>query len=92
MLKANNIRKTFLIERKVTALCDINLEIADGEFFSITGPSGSGKSTLLPGARRHERPNEGKVFGTMNRFLDWELKRRAQWRARTRIAFFKRLT
>lgn len=31
----------------VTALSDINLEIAQGEMVSIMGPSGSGKSTLL---------------------------------------------
>ena len=30
-----------------TALSDINLDIADGEFISILGPSGCGKSTLL---------------------------------------------
>ncbi|HWK94516.1 MAG TPA: ABC transporter ATP-binding protein [Pseudolabrys sp.] len=29
------------------ALADINVEIADGEFFVIVGPSGCGKSTLL---------------------------------------------
>lgn len=29
------------------ALCDVDLDIADGEFVSIMGPSGSGKSTLM---------------------------------------------
>jgi NitT/TauT family transport system ATP-binding protein len=31
----------------VTALDDIDFEVADGEFISIVGPSGCGKSTLL---------------------------------------------
>ncbi|MDG4664994.1 ABC transporter ATP-binding protein [Mycobacterium sp. 236(2023)] len=32
---------------EVTALDDIDLQVADGEFISIAGPSGCGKSTLL---------------------------------------------
>src|SRR5262249_58463350 len=31
----------------VAAVCDITLEIRDGEFFTLLGPSGCGKTTLL---------------------------------------------
>jgi len=44
MLKVNGVGKTY---GKFTALDDINLEVADGEFLAIMGPSGSGKSTLI---------------------------------------------
>lgn len=33
--------------RKVHALGPVNLDLRDGEFFSVVGPSGCGKSTLL---------------------------------------------
>lgn len=33
--------------RSVTAVADVSLEVAEGEFISIIGPSGCGKTTLL---------------------------------------------
>jgi len=44
MLKVTDVGKTY---GKFTALKNINLEVADGEFLAIMGPSGSGKSTLI---------------------------------------------
>lgn len=44
MLKVTDVGKAY---GKFTALEDINLEVADGEFLAIMGPSGSGKSTLI---------------------------------------------
>lgn len=44
----DDLNVTFSSKRgTVTALQDINLRVADGEFVSIAGPSGCGKSTLL---------------------------------------------
>ena len=47
-IAAKNVGKTYRSPRgPVTALKDINLQVAKAEFISILGPSGCGKSTLL---------------------------------------------
>jgi putative spermidine/putrescine transport system ATP-binding protein len=46
---------------KVTAVDGIDLDIADGEFFSMLGPSGSGKTTVLRMVAGFETPDEGTV-------------------------------
>lgn len=44
-----------------TAVKDVSLDIADGEFVSVVGPTGCGKSTLLNVAAGLLRPTSGKV-------------------------------
>jgi putative spermidine/putrescine transport system ATP-binding protein len=46
----------------VEAVSGINLDIADGEFFSMLGPSGSGKTTTLRMIAGFEQPTEGRVL------------------------------
>jgi multiple sugar transport system ATP-binding protein len=60
-----HIRKTFFTFRgRVDALIDVNLEVADGEFFVLLGPSGCGKSTTLNLVAGLERPSGGVIrFG-----------------------------
>ena len=46
---------------RVVAADGVNLEIADGEFFTLLGPSGSGKTTLFRVIAGFERPDSGIV-------------------------------
>jgi putative spermidine/putrescine transport system ATP-binding protein len=46
----------------VEAVAGVDLEIRDGEFFSMLGPSGSGKTTCLRLIAGFEAPTEGRVF------------------------------
>ena len=45
----------------VVAVDGVDLEIAEGEFFTLLGPSGSGKTTTLRLIAGFERPDEGTV-------------------------------
>jgi putative spermidine/putrescine transport system ATP-binding protein len=47
---------------EVRAVDDLELEIADGEFFSMLGPSGSGKTTVLRLVAGFERPTSGRIL------------------------------
>lgn len=44
-----------------TAICDINLTVAPGEFVAVVGPTGCGKSTTLSLISGLERSSEGSV-------------------------------
>ena len=46
----------------VKALTSVDIDIAAGEFVSLSGPSGSGKSTLLNLIGALDRPSEGEVI------------------------------
>jgi putative spermidine/putrescine transport system ATP-binding protein len=45
----------------VRAVDGVDLEIADGEFFSLLGPSGSGKTTVLRLIAGFELPTSGRI-------------------------------
>ncbi len=46
----------------IKAVDAVDLEIRDGEFFTMLGPSGSGKTTCLRMIAGFDRPTSGKVF------------------------------
>jgi putative spermidine/putrescine transport system ATP-binding protein len=45
----------------VVAVDDVDLTVADGEFFTLLGPSGSGKTTTLRMIAGFEQPDAGRV-------------------------------
>jgi putrescine transport system ATP-binding protein len=47
---------------QVTAIGDLTLDIAQGEFFALLGPSGCGKTTLLRMLAGFETPSEGRIL------------------------------
>ena len=59
VLELDGVTKRF---GNVTAADDINLKVAQGEFFALLGPSGSGKTTLLRIIAGLELPDAGRVY------------------------------
>ncbi|HST84541.1 MAG TPA: ABC transporter ATP-binding protein [Kineosporiaceae bacterium] len=58
----SGLRKTFGSGKdSVRAVDGVDLEIADGEFFSLLGPSGSGKTTVLRLIAGFELPTSGRI-------------------------------
>ena len=67
MIRTVNLQKTFRTEDiETTALNDIGIHIAEGEFVGIMGPSGCGKSTLLNVLGLLDNPTGGEyhLLGT----------------------------
>ncbi len=52
---------TKIYQSQQTALKDINLDIAPGEFVSIVGQSGTGKTTLVKLMLAELRPSKGRI-------------------------------
>jgi putative ABC transport system ATP-binding protein len=62
MVALQSVTKQFQHRGKpVTALANVTLEIAQGDFVALIGPSGSGKSTLLHVVGGMLSPTQGKV-------------------------------
>ncbi|MEU3336799.1 ABC transporter ATP-binding protein [Streptomyces sp. NPDC002144] len=57
-IRLQDLRKSF---GETTAVAGIDLEIRDGEFFSLLGPSGSGKTTVLRMIAGFESPTGGRI-------------------------------
>jgi putative spermidine/putrescine transport system ATP-binding protein len=58
-VRLEGVRKRF---GEVLAVDRVDLDVAQGEFFSLLGPSGSGKTTCLRMIAGFEEPTEGRVL------------------------------
>jgi putative spermidine/putrescine transport system ATP-binding protein len=57
-IRLRGLRKTF---GSIVAVDDLDLDIADAEFFAMLGPSGSGKTTVLRMIAGFETPTAGTI-------------------------------
>jgi putative ABC transport system ATP-binding protein len=63
MIRLQNIQRRYISDSvETTALADIDLNVAQGEFLAIMGPSGCGKSTLLNTLGTVDRPTAGHYW------------------------------
>jgi len=62
MIELINISKIYSVgQRKIVAINDVSLHVAQGSIFGIIGESGAGKSSLLRCVNLLERPSVGHV-------------------------------
>ena len=77
ILDMRGVGKQYLhADGPIDALKDVDLEIPEGRFVTITGPSGSGKSTLLLCLGGLIRPSAGEMYfrgGALHAMADSEL-------------------
>ncbi len=62
MIQAKGLHKTYFTESgTVQAVRGVDLEVAEGEIFTLLGPSGCGKTTILRCIAGLERPDDGEI-------------------------------
>ncbi len=89
ILKLNAVEKVF---GSFVAVNRIDLEIAEGEFFTIVGPSGSGKTTMLRMLAGMESPTSGDILLRGERINDVPANRRPTCMVFQSLALFPHRT
>jgi len=81
VVQARGVSKIFKREEfKVTALDDVSIDIAKGEFLALMGPSGSGKTTLLNMIAAIDRPTSGELLVEGKDIFKFNDAQIARWR------------
>ena len=71
LLTLKKISKSFLNNKKLIVLKNINYSFVKGKIYSLMGPSGSGKSTLLNILSMIDKPTTGSLLiNDSNKVLD----------------------
>jgi spermidine/putrescine transport system ATP-binding protein len=89
ILQLRQLTKSF---GNFTAVDQIDLDIAEGEFFTIVGPSGSGKTTLLRMLTGMETPSSGDILLRGKRINDLPANRRPTCMVFQSLALFPHRT
>ena len=89
ILSLKSVRKIF---GTLAAVDSINLDIGEGEFFTIVGPSGSGKTTLLRMLAGMEQPTSGDILLRGERINDLPANRRPTCMVFQSLALFPHRT
>src|SRR5215218_10083894 len=76
---------------RITA-AGVDLEIANGEFFTMLGPSGSGKSTVLRMIAGLEQPDSGRIFVSGEELTDASVQERRLGFVFQHYALFRHMT
>ena len=84
LIRTAGLRKLYTTEEvETTALENVNVEIAEGEFVAIMGPSGCGKSTLLNLLGLLDNPTGGEYWLRGEEVASYPERRRANVRKGT---------